>query len=172
MGKDNIIDELTSCDVVLLCGVSGSGKTTLARQLARHGFTHLSLDGIMWDEFGNFSPEEFLTYSRKAQELLMDRLHETIARGGKAVVDATLCKRSKRDEYRDALDGTGVKYCLVYCNADAATLRERLHRRNAAPGREAAIVTDEMLDKFLIGFQPPMDDEPHIELPAAAKRLV
>lgn len=158
------INSLQDCDVVLLCGVSGSGKTTFARQLAGLGFTHLSLDGIMWDEFGDFSPDEFMTYSRRAQELLMDRLNEIIAHGGKAVVDATLCKRSKRDEYREMLDRAGASYTLIYCNADAATLRERLHRRNAAPGREAAIVTDEMLDKFLAGFQPPMDDEPHIYL--------
>lgn len=164
MEKDNIIDKLTGCDVVLLCGVSGSGKTTLARELAGYGFAHLSLDGIMWDEFGDFSPDEFMIYSRKAQELLTARLNETIARGCKAVVDATLCKRSKRDEYRELLDRAGASYTLVYCNADTATLRERLHRRNAAPGREAAIVTDEMLDRFLMGFQPPMDDEPHIYL--------
>ncbi|MCM1332247.1 MAG: ATP-binding protein [Bacteroides sp.] len=158
------INDLQDCDVALLCGVSGSGKTTFARQLAGIGFEHLSLDGIMWDEFGDFSPEEFMTYSRKAHERLKERLRDAIANGRKAVVDATLCKRSTRDEYRKLLDDAGAKYRLVYCHADAATLRERLHRRNAAPGREAAIVTDEMLDRFLMGFQPPMDDEPHIYL--------
>ncbi len=51
------MEELLDFDVVLLCGISGSGKTTLARQLAERGFVHLSLDGIMWDEFGDFAPD-------------------------------------------------------------------------------------------------------------------
>lgn len=153
------------CTVVLLCGISGSGKTTVAKVLEKQGFVHLSLDGIMWDEFGDFSPNEFMAYSSKAHEILMGRLLEVLGTGGKATVDATLCKRAVRDEYRALLDAAGAKYRLVYCHADPDTLRERLHRRNANPGREAAMVTDEMLNRFITGFQAPMPDEPHILLP-------
>ena len=157
------MEELMGCDVVLLCGISGSGKTTLARMLAGRGFEHLSLDGIMWDEFGDFAPEEFVNYRDRAERLLTDRLRQAVASGKRAVVDATLCKRAKRDAYRALVASLGASCCLVYCHADEATLRERLRRRNVSPGREAAVVTDEMLDKFLAGFQPPMDDEYHVD---------
>ncbi len=166
------MEELLDFDVVLLCGISGSGKTTLARQLAERGFVHLSLDGIMWDEFGDFAPDEFLKYRSRAESILTDRLRRSVSSGQRAVVDATLCKRAKRDDYRRFLSALGVTYRLVYCSADAATLRARLHRRNASPGREAALVTDEMLDHFLAGFEPPASDEPHLLLPAASERLV
>lgn len=166
------MEELLDFDVVLLCGISGSGKTTLARQLAKHGFVHLSLDGIMWDEFGDFAPDEFVKYRSRAESVLTDRLRVAVGSGQRVVVDATLCKRAKRDDYRRLLSELGASYRLVYCNADAATLRARLHRRNASPGREAALVTDEMLDRFLAGFEPPAGDEPHLALPAASERLV
>lgn len=163
---------LSDCNVILLCGISGSGKTTFARHLTKFGFIHLSLDGIMWDEFGDFSPEDFMTYSQRADEILRQKLAECVASGRKAVVDATLCKRAKRDSYRSFLDTFGARYGLVYCSAEPQVLRERLCRRNEHPGREAAIVTDDMLDRFLAGFEPPMSDEAYVSLPTAAESFV
>lgn len=166
------MNELSDCNVILLCGISGSGKTTFARHLTKFGFIHLSLDGIMWDEFGDFSPEEFMIYSQRADEILRLKLAECVAAGRKAVVDATLCKRAKRDSYRNFLDALGARYGLVYCSAEPHVLRERLRGRNEHPGREAAIVTDDMLDSFLAGFEPPMSDEAYVSLPTAAESFV
>lgn len=160
---DTLIERIGDADVVMVSGVSGSGKTTLARLLEPHGYALLSIDRIMWSRHGmcgrDYPEEKFADYLAEAESELLQKLDCIIGDGGKAVLDFTFCKRAKRDAYREFVASRGGKTVLIYCDTPLDTIKERLHRRNLHPGPDAAIVTDEMAERFFSGFQRPGDDE-------------
>ena len=162
----SLLEKIGDAGVVMVCGVSGSGKTTLARRLERCGYRMLSIDRMMWDKHGlsgvDYPEELYPLYLEEAETELQKRLDGIIAAGGKAVVDFTFCKRSKRDAYRDFAASRGAGVALVYCDTPLAEIKERLHRRNLTPGPDSAIVTDEMAERFFNGFQAPGQDESFI----------
>lgn len=146
----------------LLCGISGSGKTTLARQMAKKGARILSVDEEMWLRHGSEFPS---LPSAKQRELTLeveadirDRMAQLLFQGDDVVVDSCLCKRFKRDAFRQRAIEAGAEPKLVYLYADRETLLKRLADRR---GRHAndIIVTTEQLDRFLVNFQPPQPDE-------------
>ena len=148
--------------VVLLCGISGSGKTTFARRLEEEGFTRLSADGIIWEHYGDDFPNLPAEVKKRAfmevnAELEM-RLARLLLEGKRVAVDATLCKRPKRDRLRSVCSSLNAGVCLVWLDVAPDTLRERLALRKGN-GPDDQIVAPEQLSQYTANFQRPEPDE-------------
>jgi len=159
--------ETKNREVILMCGTSGSGKTFISKQLEASGYIRLSLDSKMWGKYGesymHLPMDSQSKLQSDAETTLIQEMISAIGEGRDVVVDQCLCKRSKRDIYRKIATKAGAEVKLVYCHADRDTLVARLIKRNAVPGPDSAIVSIEMLDRFLSGFQIPEPDEGAID---------
>lgn len=151
-----------SARVVLLCGISGSGKTYYARKLEDKGYIRLSSDGIAWSRYGAalqaMSPEHQRVAFMEAAAEIDAELTRIIKEGGKAVVDATHCKRTRRDALRDMCREAGIEPDLVYMDAPLDLLVERMKHREGL-GPDDQIVSKERLFGFFNGFERPDEDE-------------
>ena len=150
----------TGPEVVLLCGVAGVGKTTYAQAMEARGYTRLSVDEELWTRFGrygvDYDPSEYEALTSVARQAIDERLVTLVAQGHDVVVDSSLWQRSRREECKRLVELAGGRWRLVYLKADEALLRERLHRRAARFDANAAFpVTDDMLERFLRGFEVP-----------------
>ena len=156
------VEKLLSDRVVLLCGISGSGKTVFARALEQKGYERLSVDGLLWSQYG----DAFASLSREEQgrafgavwEVLARELDASIAAGRRVVVDSTLCKRAKRDAMREVCRSHGIEPKLVYMSASKELLARRLASRKGL-GPDDQIVTPEQLASYCAHFEAPAPDE-------------
>lgn len=155
----------------LLCGISGSGKTTLARELSKTGARLLSVDEEMWHRHGSEFPSLPSARQRELtleiEEEIRKRMAQLLMQGDDVVVDSCLCKRFKRDAFRQKAEEAGGVPKLVYLYADRETLLKRLADRRGLHANDI-IVTPEQLDRFLVNFQPPQPDEKTTELSFSA----
>lgn len=150
---------------VIMCGISGSGKTHFAHQLEKEGYSRLSTDSLIWEKVGsklsaltrNEQKKLFAECGKEMRSQLLDFLKS----GKKVVVDATHCKRFKRDEIRGICKVAGVSHVFVYCDADEEELKNRLRKRKGL-GPDDLIVTPEEFAEYWLGFERPQDDETDI----------
>lgn len=149
--------------VVVMCGVSGSGKTRYARTLESQGYERLSPDLIAWSRHGSALSSMPVERQREifadANTLILQRLRELLAAGGKAVVDSTMCRRSKRDDVRRLCAEFGIEPTIVYMEAPLDVLVSRLASRHGS-GPDDQIVPEHMLRRFFANFERPAPDEP------------
>lgn len=104
--------------VVLMCGVSGSGKTFFSRKLEKNGYVRLSVDELLWELYGPMSHSVPLEEQRvmiagamlELKKLLADHLEA----GERVVVDATFCKRAKRDSFVEFCRSNGAEPLFIY----------------------------------------------------------
>ena len=146
----------------LLCGISASGKTTLARRLQAEGAVLLSVDEEMWNSYGSgfteLPSEEQRRLTLATEENLRHRMALLLKEGEDIVVDSCLCKRFKRDAFREAAIEAGATPKLIYLTAPKEELLRRLSSREGK-AHDDIIVTAEQLERFLQNFQPPQADE-------------
>ena len=49
--------------VILMCGVSGAGKTTFSKEKEKDGYIRLSIDELIWEDYGvygvDYKSEEY-----------------------------------------------------------------------------------------------------------------
>ena len=148
--------------VVMMCGVSGSGKTFFSRMLERQGFARLSADRLVWERYGHeFTTMPFPVQKKIFQDVagrIIDMMCGLLSDGHKVVIDATMCKRVKRDAVVRACEPYGVRPLIVYLDAPFGVLRERLARRKGI-GADDQVVDEERLRAFHANFVPPSPDE-------------
>ena len=146
-----------------MCGVAGAGKTTYAQGLEAKGYVRLSIDEVIWERFGrygvDYDVERYDEYTALAEAALRARMLELVRAGSDVVVDRSFWRRAARDEYRQLLADAGARAELVYLKVDREQLRERLAVRAARFDANAAFpITDEILDRFLAGFEEPQSE--------------
>ncbi|GAT65532.1 kinase [Planomonospora sphaerica] len=148
--------------VVMMCGPAGSGKTTYALDLEESGYTRLSIDEEIWRRFGRdgaeFAPEEYERHKSTAEEELWARLAALMRAGRPVVLDYSFWSRETRRRYQAFIESHGYRWELVYLKADRETLQRRLAARNAVRGANAVTVSEELLDRYLAGFQEPVGE--------------
>lgn len=153
---------LAGARVVMMCGISGSGKTTVARMFEARGFVRMSLDGRIWERYGNGfaslpEAERKAVFMTEGQALC-EAVCRLAGEGRRVVVDATMCKRAVRDRLRDGCREAGVEPVTVYMEAPKAVLAKRLTARHGL-GPDDQIVSPGELDSFYEGFEVPGVDE-------------
>ena len=159
---DEIDSKILSAKVVMLCGVSGSGKTTMAERLTKEGFVKVSSDEMLWDKYGSdFAsmpfPEKKRAFMNLGKEITQE-VGRNLASGKRVVVDATNCKRFKRDALRDVCRLHDTEPTVVWLDIPFEELKKRLSGRKGS-GPNDQIVTEEQLKGFYSGFEAPEPDE-------------
>lgn len=157
--------QISAAQVVMTCGVSGSGKTRLARRLREEGFALVSTDRLIWARHGENFPA---LASERKREIFMAAAEEVdaevsrlLAAGRRVVVDATFCKRRRRDAFRAICASRGVTPVLVYLESPRETLLRRLAtRHDNGPDDQRVSVAE--LDSYLAHFERPEADEPYV----------
>jgi len=153
--------------LVLMMGVSGSGKTAVAGLLARQlGGVRLRSDVERKRLLGlaptaRVDPAAGL-YTAEATWRTYTRLRVlaegALQAGVSVVIDAASLHRPERDAVRALAQRLGVPFKLLWCDAPAAVLRQRLAERQA-DGRDASDATAEVLARQLQLIEWPGDDE-------------
>ncbi|MEW6487588.1 MAG: AAA family ATPase [Thermodesulfobacteriota bacterium] len=125
-------------------GLPGAGKSTLARGLAqRAGFEVVVADRVRKElaglsaeapagaAFGEglYTPE----WNERTYAACLGRAEEILARGGRALVDASFREDGRRRELLDRARAWGVPGMLLLCEAGADDVRRRLGRRRGGP---------------------------------------
>jgi predicted kinase len=149
--------------VVLTCGIAGSGKTAYAQRLEQEGYVRLSVDEEIWRRFGRYAVDypanRYPVLQRQAEDALRQSLVQLVGEGRNVVVDLSLWRRSLRDEYKALVERAGGRWRLVYLRASLELLRQRLAARNDRQDANAAFpITDEVLQRYLAGFEEPRDE--------------
>jgi len=157
----------TTPQLLITHGLSGSGKTTRSQQwLEQYGLIRLRSDverkrlaGLEacargGDSLGLYSEAFGLrTYQHLAE------LAEGLLRAGLSViVDAAFLMRWERDLFRDLAQRLGAGFGILDIQADLATLRERVSRRQAT-GSDASDAGLRVLEQQLATARPLDEDE-------------
>lgn len=144
----------------MLCGVAGSGKTTYARRLERQGYVRLSIDEEIWARFGryglDFDAAAYGQLSVAADFEVRHKLQILLAERRDVVLDLSFWQRSTRDDYKKLIEGVGGRWKLIHLALDPVVLRRRLAERAQRFDANAAFpITDELLTRYLAGFEVP-----------------
>ncbi len=147
--------------VVLMCGPPGAGKTTYAMGLVRRGYARLSIDEVVWQRIGGqdaglaLESERYDELKDEVRREQRQELVELMRAGRDVVVDYSFWSRAARDEYKALVESHGCRWELVHLKADRATLERRLAVRNGQDGANAVTVDEELLNRYLAGFEEP-----------------
>lgn len=141
---------------IVVMGVSGSGKTVLARELS-------TILDWPYAEGDDFHPTDNIRKMASGVPLVdADRwgwlrsiaewMDASAARGESVVVSCSALKKS----YRDVLRRSGTVFVCLNGSRDAL--------RNRLAGRTGHFMKVDMLDSQLTDFEPPQDDERHVDI--------
>ena len=145
--------------VIMMCGVSGAGKTFIASQLRAEGYERLSADKIGGEKDG----DAYAAMTPAQQHTIYASIPAKIAAGKRVVIDASMCKRRRRDQVAQMCRQAGAEWVIVYVSAPREVLRSRLLQRRGS-GPDDQRVTEEELDRFLLNFEAPEPDEHFIQI--------
>jgi len=145
----------------LMVGLPCSGKTTHARRLAREANAllltldvwHLTLFG---DDVGHADHDE---RHQSIEKIMWDVAKHVLAMGGDVILDYGCWARIERDDYRNRAKELGASFTLHYMDVPYSELYRRLAIRNRAPAEGVFVIPKTEMDKYIIIFQPPTEDE-------------
>ncbi len=155
--------------LVITCGLSGSGKTTQStawlEACADAGGVRLRSDverkrlyGLAADA-GSGSAIDGGIYTPDANARTYARLavlaREALAHGWAVVVDAAFLRRAERDAFRALARDAGVGFGILFCEATADELAQRIAARTG----DASEATFEVVQRQRAWFEPLGDDE-------------
>jgi uncharacterized protein len=150
--------------LILMHGVSGSGKSWLSRRLipelhairVRSDLERKRLAGVEASAHvpagirqGIYAPQ----LSRRTYERLAECAESCLRAGFNTIVDAASLDMTHREILRAVADRLGVRWVIVSCQADHATLAARVTKRSIARG-DASDATLAVLDAQLRELQP------------------
>lgn len=120
--------EVTTPELILVCGLPGVGKSTVAGWIAdRMDAVHLRTDEIRKELFPD--PEYSTAETETVYETMFERGRAALSRGRSAVLDATFKRRRHRAEAPRVAREVGVPWQLVKVDADPAVVRDRIRAR-------------------------------------------
>ncbi|KAJ0422235.1 AAA domain-containing protein [Aspergillus carlsbadensis] len=155
--------------VVMTCGIAGSGKSSLSKWItsAHPSFKRLSIDSYIYTHYGlyniDFPKEKYNEYQEEAEAALRAELPALIQAGTHdAILDFSFAFQATRDEWKELIEEAGGRWVLAYLEVEDDELRRRVRERNALAvkdGDSAFVVTEQVLESFLMGFERPVGEE-------------
>ena len=150
--------------VYLICGFIGAGKTTFAKKLEeKTGAVRITKDEWLIRLIGN-DPifTGFEEYDHKICELSRDVAFQLVEKGIDVIIDEGFWAKEQRVELRRRIEEIGAKEVLYYLDTPIETIRERVAGRNNNLTKDSFKISREMLDNYLMYWQPPSEDEDYV----------
>ena len=150
--------------VYLICGFIGAGKTTFAKKLEeRTGAVRITKDEWSIRLIGNDPTiDGYAEWDHKIIGLSRDFAFYLAEKGIDVILDEGFWAKEQRDEMRRRTATVGAKAVLYYVETPIETIRERVVGRNDILTKESFKISPEMLDNYLMYWQPPGEDEDYI----------
>ena len=150
--------------VYLICGFIGAGKTTFAKKLEeKTGAVRITKDEWSIRFIGNDPTiDGYAQWDRKIIDLSRDIAFYLAGKGIDVIMDEGFWEKETRDEMRKRTDAIGAKVVMYYLETPIETIRERVVGRNNHFTKDSFKISREMLDNYLMHWQPPSEDEDYI----------
>jgi predicted kinase len=150
--------------VYLICGFIGAGKTTFAKKLEeKTGAVRITKDEwsirLIGDDPAIDGYEE---WDHKIIGLSRDIAFYLAEKGIDVIMDEGFWAREERDGLKRKIAAIGAKVVMYYVDTPIETIRERVVGRNDNLTKESFKISREMLDNYLMYWQPPSEDEDYI----------
>lgn len=145
----------------LLCGLICSGKSTLSQKLAQQPNTlRISEDQWLKTLFGPDlqALSDYVTYSKRVQNLLASHVADLLATGVTVVLDAPANTPKQRAWLKALIETSGAAHTLHLLDTPLETCRTRLHARNAS-GTHEFHVSEEQFEMVSAHFSVPTPSE-------------
>ena len=150
--------------VYLMCGFIGAGKTTFAKKLEeKTGAVRITKDEWSIRFIGNDPTiDGYAEWDTKIIELSRDVAFQLAEKGIDVIMDEGFWEKETRAEMKRRIEAIGAKEVLYYLDTPIETIRERVVGRNNNLTKESFKISREMLDTYLMDWQPPGEDEDYI----------
>ena len=150
--------------VYLICGFIGAGKTTFAKMLEKKtGVVRIVKDEWSIRLIGNDPTiDGYAEWDRKIIDLSRDVAFYLAEKGIDVIMDEGFWEKETRDEMRRRIAAIGAKAIMYYVETPIETIRERVVGRNNTLTKDSFKISREMLDNYLMYWQPPGEDEDYI----------
>jgi predicted kinase len=150
--------------VYLICGFIGAGKTTFAKKLEKEtGAVRITKDEWSIRLIGNDPTiDGYAEWDQKIIELSRDFAFHLAEKGIDVIMDEGFWGKEEREELKRRIRVTGAKAVMYYVDTPIETIRERVAKRNDNLTKVSFKISREMLDNYLINWQPPGEDEDYI----------
>ena len=150
--------------VYLICGFIGAGKNTFAKKLEeKTGAVRITKDEWSIHFIGNDPTiDGYAAWDTKIIELSRDVAFQLAEKGIDVIIDEGFWAKEQRDELRRKIDAIGAKAVMYYVDTPIETIRERVVGRNNNLTKDSFKISREMLDNYLMYWQPPSEDEDYI----------
>ena len=150
--------------VYLICGFIGAGKTTFAKKLEeKTGAVRITKDEWSIRFIGNDPTfDGYAEWDRKIIGLSRDVAFQLAEKGIDVIIDEGFWEKETRDEMRKRTDAIGAKAVMYYVDTPIDTIRDRVVGRNHNLTKDSFKISREMLDNYLMYWQPPSEDEDYI----------
>lgn len=147
--------------VIMLCGMTGSGKTTLATKL-EHELPAIcfSIDRWMIELYGHhMNRKDFDLRMAIVKKLIWKTVKRLIALDINVILDYGFWLAKERIEVSSEIRNIGGIPVIYFMNAPLKILKQRLNKRNESLPTGTFEITEEMLNMFMIQFEPPTAKE-------------
>ena len=150
--------------VYLICGFIGAGKTTFAKKLEeKNGAVRITKDEWSICLIGNDPTiDGYEEWDTKIIELSREVAFQLAEKGIDVIIDEGFWAKEQRDELRRKIDAIGAKAVMYYVETPIETIRDRVVERNNNLTKDSFKISREMLDNYLMYWQPPSEDEDYI----------
>ncbi len=150
--------------VYLICGFIGAGKTSFAKRLEeRTGAIRITKDEWSIRLIGNDPTiDGYAEWDRKICGLTRDFAFYLAEKGMDVIIDEGFWARQERDEMKQRARAIGAKAVMYYVDTPIETIRARVSRRNSHLTDDSFEISQELLDRYLMQWQPPGEDEDYI----------
>jgi predicted kinase len=150
--------------VYLICGFIGAGKTTFAKKLEeKTGAVRITKDEWSICLIGNDPTiDGYEEWDTKIIELSRDVAFQIAEKGIDVIIDEGFWAKEQRDELRRKIDAIGAKAVMYHVETPIETIRDMVAERNNNLTKDSFKISREMLDNYLMYWQPPSEDEDYI----------
>jgi predicted kinase len=151
--------------VHLISGLPCSGKSSYAARLeSQIGALRLSLDQHLISVFGRYSiaevgNDEHVRRVLSTREAIWATAASHLDRGTDVILDDGFFYRRHRLIVIERCKERGARSKIHFCHAPVSVLRTRLEARNARLPPHNFSIDPDLLDKFVLLFEHPSDDE-------------
>jgi predicted kinase len=150
--------------VYLICGFIGAGKTTFAKKLEeKTGAVRITKDEWSIRIIGNDPTiAGYEEWDHKIIGLSRHVAFYLAEKGIDVIIDEGFWGKEERHEMKRQIAAIGATAIMYYVETPIETIRERVTWRNDNLTKESFKISREMLDDYLLHWQPPGADEDYI----------